>query len=163
MSRLEAEKMQLYRDLQRCVYEIQQRDQYFHQLNTKVGNSPAPLEAIHSCQSNQSRDLLRDDLLLIHLHPSSSSLKLQQAVEEKAAVAGQLRAVSQTLRDSQNRCHWLESQIQGQVEPPQHLHPSLVSMLLVLHLDGGTKIKTNLFSFVCTFCPQTNWIFGDKT
>ncbi|KAK5623835.1 hypothetical protein CRENBAI_003882 [Crenichthys baileyi] len=74
VSRLEAEKMQLYRDLQRYVYEIQQRDQYLHQLNTK----------------------------------------LQQAVEEKAAVAGQLRAVSQTLRDSQNRCHWLESQIQGQ-------------------------------------------------
>ncbi|MED6293026.1 hypothetical protein CHARACLAT_006589, partial [Characodon lateralis] len=74
VSRLEAEKMQLYRDLQRCIYEIQQRDQYLHQLNTK----------------------------------------LQQAVEEKAAVAGQLRAVSQTLRDSQNRCHRLESQIQGQ-------------------------------------------------
>uniref|UniRef100_A0A3Q2PTX6 Golgin subfamily B member 1-like n=1 Tax=Fundulus heteroclitus TaxID=8078 RepID=A0A3Q2PTX6_FUNHE len=73
-SRLEAEKMQLHRDLQRCVYEIQQRDQYLQQLNTK----------------------------------------LQQAVEEKAAAAAQLRAVSQTLRDTQNRCHWLETQIQGQ-------------------------------------------------
>lgn len=74
--RLDAERMQLHRDLQRCMYEIQQRDLYFQQLNTK----------------------------------------LQQAVEEKGAVAGQLRAVSQTLRDTQNRCHWLESQVQGQAQ-----------------------------------------------
>lgn len=39
LSRLEAERMQLHRDLQRCMYEIQQRDHYLHQLNTKVGNS----------------------------------------------------------------------------------------------------------------------------
>lgn len=76
MSRLEAERIQLHGDLQRCMYEIQQRDQYFQQLN----------------------------------------LKLQQAVEEKGAVAAQLRAVSQTLRDTQNRCHWLENQIQGQAQ-----------------------------------------------
>uniref|UniRef100_A0A3P9PPC8 Golgin subfamily B member 1-like n=1 Tax=Poecilia reticulata TaxID=8081 RepID=A0A3P9PPC8_POERE len=87
--------------LQRCVYEIQQRDQYFHQLNTK----------------------------------------LQQAVEERAAVAGQLRAVSQTLRDSQNRCHWLESQIQGQVDPPPHLQPSLLSVLLVPHQMEAKRLK----------------------
>ncbi|XP_013769942.1 golgin subfamily B member 1 isoform X2 [Pundamilia nyererei] len=75
VSRLDAERRQLHRDLQRCMYEIQQRDQYFQQLNTK----------------------------------------LQEAVEEKAAVTAQLRAVSQTLRDTQNRCHWLESQgrVQG--------------------------------------------------
>ncbi len=36
VSRLEAERIQLHRDLQRCMYEIQQRDQYFQQLNTKV-------------------------------------------------------------------------------------------------------------------------------
>lgn len=78
VSRLEAERIHLHRDLQRCLYEIQQRDQYFQQLNTK----------------------------------------LQQTVEEKGAVAAQLRAVSQTLRDTQNRCHWLESQVQvqGQVQ-----------------------------------------------
>ncbi|XP_035039943.2 golgin subfamily B member 1 isoform X3 [Hippoglossus stenolepis] len=77
VSRLEAERLQLHRNLQRCVYEIQQRDQYFQQLNTK----------------------------------------LQQAVEEKGAVAAQLRSVSQTLRDTQNRCHWLErpGQAQGSV------------------------------------------------
>lgn len=33
---LEAERVQLHRDLQRCLYEIQQRDHYFQQLNTKV-------------------------------------------------------------------------------------------------------------------------------
>ncbi|XP_074513408.1 uncharacterized protein LOC141781492 isoform X3 [Sebastes fasciatus] len=74
VSRLEAERIQLHGDLQRCLYEIQQRDQYIQQLN----------------------------------------LKLQQAVEEKGAVAAQLRAVSQTLRDTQNRCHWLENQVQVQ-------------------------------------------------
>ncbi|XP_031179623.2 golgin subfamily B member 1-like isoform X2 [Sander lucioperca] len=74
VSRLEAERIQLHGDLQRCMYEIQQRDQYLQQLN----------------------------------------LKLQQGVEEKGTVAAQLRAVSQTLRDTQNRCHWLETQVQGQ-------------------------------------------------
>ncbi|KAG8001099.1 hypothetical protein GBF38_006612, partial [Nibea albiflora] len=38
--------------------------------------------------------------------------QLQQVAEEKAAVGAQLRAVSQTLRDTQNRCHWLEGQVQ---------------------------------------------------
>ena len=42
------------------------------------------------------------------------SPQLQQEVEEKGAVAAQLRAISQTLRDTQNRCHWLETQVQGQ-------------------------------------------------
>ncbi|XP_034385570.1 golgin subfamily B member 1-like isoform X2 [Cyclopterus lumpus] len=74
VSRLEAERIQLHGDLQRCRYEIQQRDQYFQQLN----------------------------------------LKMQQAVEEKGAAAAQLRAISQTLRDSEDRCHWLEDQVQTQ-------------------------------------------------
>ncbi|XP_032364525.1 golgin subfamily B member 1 isoform X2 [Etheostoma spectabile] len=74
VSRLQAERIQLHGDLQRCMYEIQQRDQYLQQLN----------------------------------------LKLQQGLEEKGAVAAQMRAVSQTLRDTQNRCHWLETQVQGQ-------------------------------------------------
>ncbi|XP_034753874.1 golgin subfamily B member 1 isoform X2 [Etheostoma cragini] len=74
VSRLQAERIQLHGDLQRCMYEIQQRDQYLQQLN----------------------------------------LKLQQGVEEKGAVVAQMRAVSQTLRDTQNRCHWLEAQVQGQ-------------------------------------------------
>ncbi|XP_037551019.1 golgin subfamily B member 1 [Nematolebias whitei] len=42
--------------------------------------------------------------------------KLQQAVEEKATIAAQLRSVSQSLRDTQDRCHWLESQTPGQVQ-----------------------------------------------
>ncbi|XP_068438323.1 golgin subfamily B member 1-like isoform X2 [Clinocottus analis] len=72
--RLEAEKLRLHGDLQRCLMEIQQRDQYYQQLN----------------------------------------LKMQQAVEEKGAAAAQLRAISQTLRDSEDRCHWLEDQVQTQ-------------------------------------------------
>ncbi len=58
-------------------------------------------------------------------HPSLHPLppQLQQTVEEKGAVGAQLRAVSQTLRDTQNRCHWLESQVQGQaqVNSPKHV------------------------------------------
>ncbi|XP_068169213.1 golgin subfamily B member 1-like [Antennarius striatus] len=42
-----------------------------------------------------------------------TSAMLQQAVEEKGSVAAQLRSVSQTLRDTQNRCQWLEPQLQG--------------------------------------------------
>ncbi|XP_072235907.1 uncharacterized protein [Leuresthes tenuis] len=76
VSRLDAERIQLHRDLQRCIYEIQQRDLYLQQINSK----------------------------------------LQQAVEEKGSVAAQLRSVSQTLRDTQNRCHWLEGQTQGQTQ-----------------------------------------------
>ncbi|KAI4830408.1 hypothetical protein KUCAC02_002038 [Chaenocephalus aceratus] len=71
---LEAERVRLHGDLQRCMYEIQQRDLYLQQLN----------------------------------------IKLQQAMEEKGGVSAQLRAVSQTLRDTQTRCHWLESQNQAQ-------------------------------------------------
>lgn len=37
-------------------------------------------------------------------------------MEEKSAVAAQMRAVSQTLRETQNRCHWLENQVQGQAQ-----------------------------------------------
>ncbi|KAM4630604.1 uncharacterized protein ACJ7VT_000293 isoform 1-T1 [Polymixia lowei] len=74
LSQLQTERVQLHRDLQRCLYEIQQRDQHYQQLN----------------------------------------IKLQQVVEEKGAMAAQMRAVSQTLRDTQNRCHWLEGQVQGQ-------------------------------------------------
>nr|XP_043886925.1 golgin subfamily B member 1 isoform X7 [Solea senegalensis] len=76
VSQLESEKVRLHGDLQRCMYEIQQRDHYLQQLNTK----------------------------------------LQQAVEEKGACAAQMRAVVQTLRDTQNRCHWLETQVQGQAQ-----------------------------------------------
>ncbi|KAK5873582.1 hypothetical protein PBY51_018613 [Eleginops maclovinus] len=73
---LQAERVRLHGDLQRCMYEIQQRDVYLQQLN----------------------------------------LKLQQAMEEKGAVSAQLRAVSQTLRDTQTRCHWLENQVQSQTQ-----------------------------------------------
>ncbi|XP_077420016.1 uncharacterized protein LOC144050542 isoform X3 [Vanacampus margaritifer] len=35
VSRLEAERVQLHRELQRCLFDIQQRDQYFQQLNSE--------------------------------------------------------------------------------------------------------------------------------
>ncbi|KAL6113681.1 uncharacterized protein ACO6RY_11899 [Pungitius sinensis] len=68
---LEEERTRLHGDLRRCLYEIQQRDQYVQQLD----------------------------------------LKLQQ---EKGAAAAQMRDVSQTLRDAQDRCRWLENQVQSQ-------------------------------------------------
>ncbi|CAB1430112.1 unnamed protein product [Pleuronectes platessa] len=81
VSRLEAERLQLHSNLQRCVYEIQQRDQYVQQRDQYV---------------------------------QQLSTKLQQALEEKGAAAAQLMSMSQTLRDTQNRCHWLEGQGQAQ-------------------------------------------------
>ncbi|KAG7333100.1 hypothetical protein KOW79_003235 [Hemibagrus wyckioides] len=54
------------------------------------------------------------------------NIKLQQAVEEKAAVSAQLRAVSQTLRETQlslselqNRYYWIANQQQIQHSPAQ--------------------------------------------
>lgn len=60
---------------------------------------------------------------------SSPPHQLQQAIEERGAVAAQLRAVSQTLRDTQNRCHWLEGQAQrqAQVNSPKCLCTACVS------------------------------------
>ncbi|XP_036073122.1 golgin subfamily B member 1 isoform X3 [Oryzias melastigma] len=81
VSRLEDERMQLHKDLKRCIYEVQQRDQYLQQL----------------------------------------SVRLQQAVEEKASVSDQLKAVSQTLRDTQNHCQRLENQIQGRAQSPVYV------------------------------------------
>lgn len=49
--------------------------------------------------------------------------QLQQVAEEKAGVAAQLRAVSQTLRDSQQRCHWLEGRLQ--LQGPAHSQVSV--------------------------------------
>ncbi|TSR87316.1 Golgin subfamily B member 1 [Bagarius yarrelli] len=54
------------------------------------------------------------------------NLKLEQAVEEKATVSAQLRAVSQTLRETQlslselqNRYYWIANQQQIQLSPAQ--------------------------------------------
>lgn len=54
------------------------------------------------------------------------ALQLQQSVEEKAAVSAQLRAVSQTLRETQlslselqNRYYWMANQQQLQHSPAQ--------------------------------------------
>uniref|UniRef100_A0A3Q3JPH2 Golgin B1 n=1 Tax=Monopterus albus TaxID=43700 RepID=A0A3Q3JPH2_MONAL len=68
------------------------------------------------------RDSEKEWLLVLDREKQEKNLlaeqlkSLQQAVEERGAVAAQLRAVSQTLRDTQNRCHWLESQVQGRVQ-----------------------------------------------
>ncbi|XP_031425305.1 golgin subfamily B member 1-like isoform X1 [Clupea harengus] len=86
LSQLQAERVQLHRDLQRCLQEIHQRDLLLQQLNTKLG----------------------------------------QVIEEKSGVSVQLKAVSQTLRDTQlnlsevqNRYYWLENQVQTQQAPAQ--------------------------------------------
>ncbi|XP_055769950.1 golgin subfamily B member 1-like isoform X3 [Salvelinus fontinalis] len=86
LTQLQAERTQLQSHLQRCLYEIQQRDLHCQQLNAK----------------------------------------LQQVVEEKGGVSAQLRAVSQTLRDTQNRCYWLENQ----ALPNQH-HQGLAKQVAV--------------------------------
>lgn len=40
LSQLQAERVQLHRDLQRCLQEIHQRDLLLQQLNTKVLQPP---------------------------------------------------------------------------------------------------------------------------
>ena len=62
VSRLEAERIRLHTDLQRCMYEIQQRDQYFQQVSSKVRTSraqlhPSPVKAALSLISNVSPDI----------------------------------------------------------------------------------------------------------
>ena len=72
-------------------------------------------------------------------YPLYISPQLQQVVEEKGSVAAQLRSVSQTLRDTQNRCHWLEGQTQGQtqVKDPEHLHTAYTDRTV---LPAGVSI-----------------------
>lgn len=52
VSHLEAERLQLHRDLQRCVYEIQQRDQFLQQLNAKVRSRS--ITQIHNTHINDT-------------------------------------------------------------------------------------------------------------
>ncbi|XP_029624017.1 golgin subfamily B member 1 isoform X1 [Salmo trutta] len=92
LTQLQAERTQLQSHLQRCLYEIQQRDLHCQQLNAK----------------------------------------LQQVVEEKGGVSAQLRAVSQTLRDTQNRCYWLENQ----ALPNQH-HQGLAKGAVSVEVAPG--------------------------
>ncbi|XP_071014449.1 golgin subfamily B member 1 isoform X6 [Oncorhynchus clarkii lewisi] len=92
LTQLQAERTQLQSHLQRCLYEIQQRDLHCQQLNAK----------------------------------------LQQVVEEKGGVSAQLRAVSQTLRDTQNRCYWLENQ----ALPNQH-HKGLAKGAVSVEVPPG--------------------------
>lgn len=60
--------------------------------------------------------------------------QLQQAAEEKVTVTSQLRVLSQTLRDTQNRCQWLEGQLQGhsQVKVRVPVNLLLVPSLLLV-------------------------------
>uniref|UniRef100_A0AAY4DYI0 Golgin subfamily B member 1-like n=1 Tax=Denticeps clupeoides TaxID=299321 RepID=A0AAY4DYI0_9TELE len=76
-----------------------------------------PQRDLQSCvQEIHQREALLEQL----------NARLQQAVDEKNGVSSQLKAVSQTLRESQlnlnelqNRCYWLERQVQIQQAPTQ--------------------------------------------
>lgn len=145
VGRLEAERVQLYGDLQRCMYEIQQRDQFFQQLNTKVEAEPRFSDA-------RLKTLVYfRKLSPSHLPPTLCltllCLQLQQTVEEKSACAAQLRAVSQTLRDTQNRCHWLENQVQVQAQVKKFVFFLVLSkyktVLYVLRI-GKTSVMSDV-------------------
>lgn len=63
VGRLQAERIQLHSNLQRCMYEIQQRDQYFQQLNQKVRKQrnqaqPQKLVQLQSKHKFETLDLL---------------------------------------------------------------------------------------------------------
>lgn len=66
--------------------------------------------------------------------PVSCVSQLQQEAEQKAAATSQLSVLSQTLRDTQTRCQWLEGQLQGhgQVKVRGSAHLLLVPSLLLL-------------------------------
>uniref|UniRef100_A0A4W5Q811 Uncharacterized protein n=1 Tax=Hucho hucho TaxID=62062 RepID=A0A4W5Q811_9TELE len=76
------------------------------------------IESVSTKFTILNTNLLSSQPLLCPLLISLS--QLQQAVEEKGRVSAQLRAVSQTLRDTQNRCYWLENQA-----PPNQHHKGL--------------------------------------
>lgn len=42
LAQLQAERLQMHRDLQRCLQEIHQRDLLLQQINTKVGGPSPP-------------------------------------------------------------------------------------------------------------------------
>ncbi|KAJ7994717.1 hypothetical protein DPEC_G00252380 [Dallia pectoralis] len=58
-------------------------------------------------QSHQQRCLY--EIQQRDLNCQQLNAKLQHVLEEKAGISTQLSAVSQTLRDTQNRCYWLEN------------------------------------------------------
>lgn len=47
------------------------------------------------------------------------NIKLQQAIEEKEGVSRVLKDAQQTVSELQNRCYWLERQVQNQYSPTQ--------------------------------------------
>ncbi|KAJ3594141.1 hypothetical protein NHX12_006473 [Muraenolepis orangiensis] len=121
VNQLQAERIQLHRDLQRCLVEIQQRDQYYQQLNAK----------------------------------------LHQATDEKGSLATQLRDVSQTLRDSQERCYWLEAQghaplvsVCTEVAPgaPQEKSSHSISM----ETTEATRLRERLLEVEQTLSEERN-------
>lgn len=86
----------MHSSLQRCMCEVQQ-------LSQKVGEpgSAEPGSAEPGSAEPGSAE------------PLSCVSQLQQEVEQKAAATSQLSVLSQTLRDTQTRCQWLEGQLQG--------------------------------------------------
>lgn len=148
--RSQSDQEELKAELRRCGQLLQERDQYLQQLGTKVPIRSQRLELSSSFYLKSQRTSA-DLHACIYLF--APLVQFQQVAEEKAGVTAQLRAVSQTLRDSQQRCHWLEGQLQHQspattqvyaVHPPgrhNDTHTQLISLCpsagVSLHRGGS--------------------------
>uniref|UniRef100_A0A8C5CKD0 Golgin subfamily B member 1-like n=1 Tax=Gadus morhua TaxID=8049 RepID=A0A8C5CKD0_GADMO len=94
VKQLQAERIHIHRELQRCLVEIQQRDQYSQQLNHKLGSvcaqvAPgAPQEkSSHSITMETSEaSLLRERLLEVE-HTLSEERNRREAAEESLSHA----------------------------------------------------------------------------
>uniref|UniRef100_A0A669D5J9 Golgin B1 n=1 Tax=Oreochromis niloticus TaxID=8128 RepID=A0A669D5J9_ORENI len=140
--KLFAEKEELERRHQQTLAELQvqmeQKSSSVNELVERMTSEKQSLQAKVSAKDEEISQLKEniqkiEQILQTPICPSSLGYQysqLQEAVEEKGAVTAQLRAVSQTLRDTQNRCHWLESQVQSQVQVKICIH-----MLLEVELS----------------------------
>ncbi|XP_049574535.1 golgin subfamily B member 1 isoform X2 [Syngnathus scovelli] len=109
VSRLEAERVQLHRELQLCLYDIQQRDQYFEQLNSKLQQAMEEKGAVTAHLSAMSQTLSDTQNRCRWLESQGQT---QGAVEAQVAPGGPQEknstVVAQTIEVDQLRERLLE-------------------------------------------------------
>ncbi|XP_029701942.1 golgin subfamily B member 1-like [Takifugu rubripes] len=122
VGRLQAERVQLHSNLQRCMYEIQQRDQYFQQLNQKLQQAAEEKAAVTSqlrvvsqtLRDTQTRQWLEGQVqghsqgaAYAEVAPGAPQERSNTPVGEERAEANQLRErlleVEQSLADERVR------------------------------------------------------------
>ncbi|XP_061671623.1 golgin subfamily B member 1 isoform X2 [Syngnathoides biaculeatus] len=96
VSRLEAERSQLHRELQRCLYDLQQRDQYFQQLNSKrSGNAEVAPGAPHE---RNNTVLLQERLLELERSLADERCRRETAEEALHLAEASTKSLSGDIR-----------------------------------------------------------------